>query len=98
MHTQTGSIIKYLKERHKINKVPRRDFLESTAVLTLNKDKRKLVMIETLLITEKRPSSNSQANFLRKFILKISLVQTLINSSFLGSSRSTTIKNDYISV
>ena len=61
MHTQTGSIIKHLKEKHKISKVPRRDLLDNTTVLTHDKDKRKLVILEALLIKEKRPSLNSQA-------------------------------------
>ena len=53
MHTQTGSIIKHLKENHKISKVPRHDLLDNTTVLTHDKDKRKLVMLEALLIKEK---------------------------------------------
>ena len=61
IHTQTGSIIIQLKEKHKINKVPRRDLLDSPTVLMYDKDKRKLVMLEALLMKEKRPSLNSQS-------------------------------------
>ena len=62
MHTQTGSIIiKHLKEKHKLYKVHRRDLFDSTTVLTHDNDKRKLVMLEALLIKEKRPNLNSQA-------------------------------------
>ena len=61
MHTQTGSIVKHLKEKHKINKVPRRDLLDNIAALTFDTDKRKLVMIEALLIKKKRPIRNPQS-------------------------------------
>ena len=61
MHTQNGSIIKHLREHHKIQKIPRKDLLEDTSVLATVPDRRKLIMTEAVIIKEKKPSLNSQA-------------------------------------
>ena len=61
MHAQTGSIIQHLRNAHNINRVSRRQLLDKTEVIALDRDKRRLVMWEALLIKEKKPSMKSQA-------------------------------------
>ena len=72
MHTQTSSNIQHLQNAHNINTVPRRQLLHITEVIAMDRDKCRLVMLEALLINEKKPSLslNSQAEG-RDLLLKI---------------------------
>ena len=60
MHTQNGSVIKHLREKHNIQKILRKDILKDTTVLATCMDRRKLIMSEAVIIKEKRPTLNSQ--------------------------------------
>ena len=60
MHTQNGSIKKHLAEAHNIQRIPRRELLESTEVLATCNIKRKLVMTEAIFIKDMKPALNSQ--------------------------------------
>ena len=50
-----------------MNKVSRRDLLDNTTILTYDKEMRKFVILEALVIKEKRPSLNSQTEGLIVF-------------------------------
>ena len=73
LHTQTGSIIQHLRVAYNIDRLPRRQLLDKTELIAMDRDKRCLVTLEALLIKEKKPSLNSQAEG-RDWLLKISYV------------------------
>ena len=50
MHTQTGFIMQHLRNAHNITRVPERQLLDATEVIAMDRDKRRLVMLEALLI------------------------------------------------
>ena len=68
MHTQTGSIIKHIREKHNILKIPRKEILMDTSVLATCMDRRRLIMTEAVLIKDKRPTLNSQTEGCEKLI------------------------------
>ena len=60
MHTQTGSIIKHLKETHRENRVPRSELLAQAKVIDFCNEKRRLIFLEAIYIKTERPELNSQ--------------------------------------
>ena len=50
MDTPHAPYMKDLKCTHNINRVPRRQLLNKTEVIAINKDMRRLVFLETLLM------------------------------------------------
>ena len=49
MHTQTGFIIQNHQNAHNINRVPQSQLLDKTEVIAMDRDKRRMVMLEALL-------------------------------------------------
>ena len=59
-HGQHGSIIKHQRETHDVNKVKTKELMESVKVLMRGSDRQELLIMEALMIKERRPTINSQ--------------------------------------
>ena len=68
MHTHNGSVIKHLREKHKIYKIFRKkNILKDTTVLARCMERKKLLMTEAVQIKEKRPKLNSKNKSCARF-------------------------------
>ena len=60
-HTQSGSIMRHLREQHSVTgTIYRRKLLQSVKVLKSEENKQKLILTEAVLIKDLRPTLNSQ--------------------------------------
>ena len=60
-HTQSGSIMRHLREQHSVTgTIYRRKLLQSVKVLKAEVNKQKLILTEAVLIKDLRPALNSQ--------------------------------------
>ena len=60
MHSRNGSIKNHLQKKHTIRRVERKILLDATTVLARCPEKRRLKLMEALLIKSEKPEINSQ--------------------------------------